>query len=126
MSTFAAADIAEMLSLNQVGSEAIVPTTATASSVKVKPQAGGSTSKLEKVKVEPGSVPDPSTAGVVKAPGSSAETGPQWAHPDGKPAPPEFEEQLALWARQCSEFRRRATWMPTRPAISRKSWGWAL
>ncbi|CAJ1457804.1 unnamed protein product [Effrenium voratum] len=82
-----------------------VPTTATGS-VKVEPQAGGSLTKLEKV--EPG---------VVKGePGSSAETGPQWARPgDGKPALPEFEEQVSLWARQCAKFRKRATWMPTRP-----------
>ena len=116
MSTFAAADTA-VLALNQVGSEAIVPTTSTGSTVKAEPQAGGSVTKLEKMKVELGSLPDASTAGVVKVePGSSAEARPQRTDlADGKPAPPQFEEQVALFARQCAGFRKRATWMPTRP-----------
>ena len=115
MSTFADAS---MLSLHQVGSEVVAPIT-----VKAEPQAGGSVSKLEKVKMEPARLPEASTAGVVKVePGSSAEARPQRTDPaDGKPAPPEFEEQVALWARQCAEFRKRATWMPTRPGISRRS-----
>ncbi|CAJ1409463.1 unnamed protein product [Effrenium voratum] len=99
-------------SSHQVASEAVAPIT-----VKAEPQAGGSVSKLEKVKMEPARLPEASTAGVVKVePGSSAEARPQRTDPaDGKPAPPEFEEQVALWARQCAEFRKRATWMPTRP-----------
>ena len=100
-----------MLSLNQAGSAAIAPTSSSGSTVEIEIRAGESTTsttRLDKEKVEPGSPPDAST-GVVKVEPTDSRSA------DGKLAAAEFEEQVALWARQCAGFRKRATWMPTRP-----------
>ncbi|CAJ1409464.1 unnamed protein product [Effrenium voratum] len=101
-------------SSHQAGSAAIAPTSSSGAA-EIGLRAGESTTsttRLEEQKVEPGSPPDAST-GVVKVEPSSEPTDSRSA--DGKLAAAEFEEQVALWARQCAGFRKRATWMPTRP-----------
>ncbi|CAJ1409465.1 unnamed protein product [Effrenium voratum] len=98
-------------SSHQAGSEAIVPTSSSGT-VNIEIQTGRSTTKQEEQKVETGRPPDASN-GVVKVEPSSEATESRPA--DGKLATAKFEEQVALWARQCAGFRKRATWMPTRP-----------
>ena len=109
-----------MLSVNQAGSEAIVATSSSGT-VNIEIQTGRSTTEQEEQKVETGRPPDASN-GVVKVEPSSEATDSRPA--DGKLATAKFEEQVALWARQCAGFRKRATWMPTRPGAGFQEKDW--
>ncbi|CAJ1419295.1 unnamed protein product [Effrenium voratum] len=79
---------------------------------------GTSIKRQPKVKVEKGQSDGKAAVGKAE-PVSLEETG-RSGHSLAGNKLPDLEDQMTAWARQCAEFRRKSTWMPSRPVLLTK------